>query len=124
MRQEYDDTIAYIDKLFDKWKLILHLDYWDIRVHYDQPGAHYWKQFDFEAMMTIEPQWEYLTADVHVNVELTNDADSFKIERTVVHELLHALVNEMGEEGDKHEERVVTELSGILMALEYKEGYA
>lgn len=55
--------------------------------------------------------WKYGTADLHINLPAFKGRKQWKIDRIIVHELVHALVNEMRYEGIEHEERVVTSLT-------------
>jgi len=63
------------------------------------------------AVFRVWADWRYLSASIAVNVKAVARLDDDELERAVVHELIHVLVNEMREPGIDHEERVVTMLS-------------
>lgn len=58
--------------------------------------------------------WEYLDAHIEFDLAVLRDMDEDEIERAIIHELLHVVVNEMRDPGVKHEERVVSSLSRVL----------
>jgi hypothetical protein len=59
----------------------------------------------------VDVNWMYGVAHVYINVPAFKGLKKWKVERIVVHELVHILVNEMREDGLEHEERVVTGLT-------------
>ncbi len=66
----------------------------------------------------VYADWEYMQATIHINVPVLDRLSKYEIERAVVHELVHILVNEMREPGILHEERVVTQLQKAFMWVE------
>ena len=57
-----------------------------------------------------ECDWKYLTAIITFYTEPMKNKTAYKIERAVVHELMHVFLHEMRWEGIEHEERVATQL--------------
>jgi len=58
--------------------------------------------------------WMYKTATIYINVPALKGRTERFLEEVIVHELMHALVNEMREEDVHHEERVVTSLTEAI----------
>ncbi len=107
-----------ITKLFKKWRPILGLNEWDIKLHFietiDEEDA------DLEAWATVS--WEYIRADLYfclLKTGLHNDED---LESLVVHELCHVLLKELQDFKKcecnfnmQHEERVATYFERALI---------
>lgn len=108
-----------LSKFMNQWCLLLGLDRWEII-------AEYCAESD-----TLEPglngcakvQWPYKRAVIKFHISQLYDNDDVQLERLVVHELMHVVVNEMrGKKFDnddlQHEERVVTELTDSFLRLQ------
>lgn len=59
--------------------------------------------------------WRYQETSIEISTKKICQLDEDSIERVVVHELMHVLLNEMREEGIDHEERVATNLQKAFM---------
>lgn len=99
------------------WIGNLGLGYWDVEFEYH---AHHFLESPYTPLTCgyCETDWKYLRATVHVSDPVLCTLEEKDIERFVVHELCHALVNEMRdyEEGDlSHEERVCSMLTNAFM---------
>lgn len=108
-----------LDQAFKKWIARLGLNWWDVEVHfYDDPGeiVRLFRQMDNGDVVPafVDANWMYADAKISVNLPAFEDCEPDKIERIVVHELMHILVNEMREGELHHEERVVTQLTKAL----------
>lgn len=104
---------------FGTWIERLGLGWWDIEVHYyDEPGeiVRLFRQVDDGGIVPafVDANWMYATAKISVNLPAFADMEPDAIERIVVHELMHILVNEMREGELHHEERVVTQLTKAI----------
>jgi hypothetical protein len=95
---------------------------WDIKTHFVEEAQES-RGDNFTCLMEINSKWEYKQA--HIWVYLYNFYNNIpkkdmkkKAENTVVYELGHAIVNEMREKGIKHEERVVTHLTNMILWME------
>jgi len=100
-----------VQRLADKWFGPLGLLWWDrIRLVYSTERAGFKGANDTEAVFEVWSAWEYLAADIKVNLKLVATIDDYRLERCFVHECVHILLNEMQAEGadHKHEERTVT----------------
>lgn len=108
--------------LMEVWVKRLRLDRWEVdsQWHYGQDRPE--GSDDANAWACV--QWEYMRGTVHFCLPLLERHPSADRERIVVHELCHFLVAEMREysEADRipshvirHEERVVSHLTAILM---------
>lgn len=101
---------------FAKWIPRLGLAWWDLTiVYYDDPQEiiNRFRIIESGEMVpaTVTAQWMYADAKISVNLPAFEYIDDADIERVIVHELCHILVNEMREGELHHEERVVTVLT-------------
>jgi hypothetical protein len=103
---------------FAKWIPALGLAWWDIDIcYYDDPASilqNFRRDDDRLVLATCDANWIYGTATICINLPAFADRTPEQIERTVVHELCHILVNEMREGELHHEERVVTTLTKAI----------
>lgn len=127
---EYERVKALIDRLVDVWQERLRLGYWGIHCYYYRSGAAFIREApegatkDTSAM--CQSLWQYLTANLYFNVEkMVDTGDSEDWERIVIHEMTHAVVDELYHSGKAqdgnteyekdewaaHNERVVTHLA-------------
>lgn len=104
-----------IKKICNKWIYRLGLRWWEVEVHYvedPQDVIDIFKTNDNEIVIgRTYVDWKYMSANVYLNIPSMLNMTHNQIERIIVHELLHVLVNEMREDGIDHEERVVTLLT-------------
>lgn len=114
-----------------KWAKILRLADWSIRVQYTRDAVCVDDGTGYEIGAKVTTSWQYKMMNLEFNLQSTINASISEVEKIVVHELCHAVVNEMREwcgenrsadEGSEsaiaHEERVVTELTNILIGLD------
>lgn len=120
--REYKKQQVRTTKLFQKWKPLLGLETWCINVRYVRDPSEFTHEDDVYAsqsvLMDCEAHWEYKQAFIRVNTRIASLNDDESIEDAVIHELLHCIVSEMrdwSKENTKHEERVVSELSGAMI---------
>jgi hypothetical protein len=118
--RSYRRNKARINKLFKKWVHVLGLGFWSVDVTFWRepvPGGEggLYVQADCVA------RWEYRRAFVRIDVPASDSLDDVSLEKVIIHELVHALVNEMREKGIKHEESVVTGLTQAIWWT-YKDG--
>lgn len=105
-----------VNAAFEKWIKALGLAWWDIDVHaYDDPAevVRLFANGDNSATIAAiaTANWMYGSGKVEVNLLALAGIPQDQLDRIVVHELMHFLVNEMRENELKHEERVVTNLT-------------
>jgi hypothetical protein len=95
----------------------LGLNWWTVEMRWYDREKDFRKADRNLAVMRIWSQWQYLTATIAVNVPAVARMTDDELERAVLHELCHALVNEMRTDGLDlaHEERVVTTLAAAFM---------
>lgn len=110
-----NNEIKKIKKLCEKWIYRLGLRWWEVEIHYvedPQDVIDIFKTNDNEIVIgRTYVDWKYMSANVYLNVPSMLNMTHNQIERIIVHELLHILVNEMRENSIEHEERVVTGLT-------------
>jgi hypothetical protein len=117
------ETKDMIKAAFKKWLKPLGLLWWEIDIHFIEDPAAVVKTFrdpgeDFNVCAVTYTKWQYASASIDVNVPAFAGLDPDKIERIVVHECCHVLVNEMREGEIHHEERVVTQLTKAFFWVE------
>lgn len=59
---------------------------------------------------SCDTDWRYQESTISINKQWLTKLSKEGIEKLIVHELMHVLLNEMREEGIDHEERVATNL--------------
>jgi predicted SprT family Zn-dependent metalloprotease len=103
---------AVINKYLKKWKGGLFLGMWtinfNIRDYLHDDGGSYL------TAATCDSSWKYFTADLDFSLTQLKDMEEKEIEKIIIHELLHIVVNEMREDGIEHEERVTSHLQMIM----------
>lgn len=112
-----------IKAAFDKWIPRLGLAWHDIEiVYYDDPYEiiNRFRVIETGEMVpaNVTAQWMYADAKININLPAFEFIEDAKIERVIVHELCHILVNEMREPEMHHEERVVTGLTKAFFWVE------
>jgi predicted SprT family Zn-dependent metalloprotease len=75
----------------------------------------------YSTSATCDSSWQYFTATIDFSYIQLKDMEEKEIEKIIIHELLHIVVNEMREDGIEHEERVVSHLQMIVSYLSRKE---
>lgn len=98
----------------EKWIYRLGLRWWTIQVHWHKGKAakkYFRAKPDETILARTFSDWRYADASIHINLPAWRGMTGEEIERVVVHELVHVLVNEMRENEPHHEERVVTGLT-------------
>ena len=116
-----------INAAMEKWTYRLGLRWWSVGAiyHKGKDAKRYFKSADGSTILARTfADWRYGDAFVHFNIPAFRNMSADEIERVVVHELCHVLVNEMTSTGIDHEERVVTGLTKAFMWTEQfaKEG--
>lgn len=112
---------ARILSLWKKWAWLL--PQWDLVHHfYEGPFELVTGKGSKGALAEARAQWMYLNGNVRWDLNAIATIDDTELEETVVHEMVHFLLNEMNsgeeEEGDltAHEERVATTISRLFVA--------
>lgn len=117
--------LELIKAAFAKWIPRLGLAWWDIDIaYYDDPKEIIGRFRIIESgeivPATVTAQWMYADAKISINLPVFDEIEPALIERIIVHELCHILVNEMREDDIHHEERVVT---GLTKAFFWVDGW-
>lgn len=103
---------ALLRKYTIKWKQYLFLGSWKI----DWNIRDYLSGEDssYHIVGRCESKWQYFTASLDFSYVQMKDMPEDEIEKVVIHELLHVVLNEMREDGIDHEERVTSHLAMII----------
>lgn len=113
MKKEKKKIIKY----FHRWTYRLGLNNWERHLYLLSRKKDIAKHFENRspyAVAFINTSWQYMILSVYINMNAIKDLTNFKLEKVIIHELVHALVNEMTE-GPKHEERVVTNITNAIV---------
>lgn len=119
-QEEADKTVEITKKYVDVWTGVLGLRSWECSFFYIYDAEQYPQYFandevGKQIMAHVDCDWRYMQLLIAFNVKQMCECSEEKIERIVVHELVHALVNEMRSRGVPHEERVVTQLTSAFI---------
>lgn len=111
-------TKRLIRAALDKWLKPLGLLWWDVRIIFIVAPEEILDIFqvtdDEVTAAKCYADWRYGTAKIYVNVPGCVHMSQEEIERMLVHEMCHVLVNEMREGELHHEERVVSALTKVM----------
>jgi hypothetical protein len=103
-----------IMRFIDAWLEPLGLRWWTVRVMYHRRSKGFRAIHPTRVVLArVVADWRYMEAQIDVNVGAAVGLADWELERAVVHELCHLLVNELqGAAGyTDHEERVVQTLA-------------
>lgn len=99
-------TKSLIRRYSRKWIPILGLQNWDIKALYMEAQTTS-EHAGMEVIADTTAAWETLQATIMVYLPVAKALKRSELEISIVHELMHILLNEMREFEDlKHEERV------------------
>ncbi|MGI6207108.1 MAG: hypothetical protein ACOYEW_02745 [Anaerolineae bacterium] len=116
--EERDTQRQRVERLARTWITALGLGYWNIRhAYYGEENRDRFSRHEGEALMTVQPDWRYLTATIDINLELVSQISDPELEMHYVHELAHVFLDEMREQDPAHEERVATMLARAFIWL-------
>ena len=108
-----------IRKACETWTYRLGLKWWEIEFNFVTDKAEAYKMFGYDqesvVMARSYPDWRYMTCTIYLNIPAMKSKEAWEVEKIIIHELCHALVNEMREDGLDHEERVVTGLTKAFL---------
>ena len=108
-----------IRKACETWTYRLGLKWWEIEFNFVTDKAEAYKMFGYDqesvVMARSYPDWRYMICTIYLNIPAMKSKEAWEVEKIIIHELCHALVNEMREDGLDHEERVVTGLTKAFL---------
>jgi hypothetical protein len=111
--RRHEKAVDYIDKRIKLWMGRL----WLLDRKVD--AVFEWNGFgdhpDCSVAAEIVCQWEYKQAKIRFNVPALAEMQRDQIDRTIVHELCHLIVNPMHDGKSKLEEMVVTHMTDTIM---------
>ncbi len=118
-QKEFLQECRRITKVWNKWRPVLGLSEWDVKLHFYKDVDE--EDLDVEAW--AHASWEYIRGDLHFIVPKTVTQTLDELEEIVVHEGSHIILKEMQSwatcDCDKfdmrHEERVCTMFSRALI---------
>jgi Fe-S cluster biosynthesis and repair protein YggX len=104
-----------IQEIFEKWSYLLGLRWWDVSLTLSKEKTDFLKDNGETVLARTWADWRYMKATILINYREIKLLDPEEIEKIIVHELCHVLVNEMREGDITHEERVVTTLTNAFL---------
>lgn len=104
-------TIAILREYFKWWINWTGLGWWRVDILFIKDRKEFTVDKNREQTMVCIADWRYLTATIRVNLQSARERKRYDLERTVVHELVHILVNELDVGDTGHNERTVTQLT-------------
>jgi len=113
-----------IKEIFERWTYLLGLRWWDISLTFSKEKSYFYKDDGSRILAKTWSDWRYMKATILINYREIKLLDPEEIEKIIIHELCHVLVNEMREGDISHEERVVTTLTKAFLwtkNLEYEQ---
>jgi len=113
-----------IKEIFEKWSYLLGLRWWEVALTFSKEKSDFNKDDGSRVLAKTWSDWRYMKATILINYREIKLLDLEEIEKIIVHELCHVLVNEMREGDISHEERVVTTLTKAFLwtkNLEYEQ---
>lgn len=116
-RKAYKRHRKRCQAIFEAWLRPLGLLWWDVTINYYRDPSEFpvgTGSADARVAARVWAQWEYLQATIAINVAEIATMDDDELERVLVHELCHILVNEVCDDSkaeSPHEERTVTQLA-------------
>jgi hypothetical protein len=114
-KKAYKRQQKRVRRFLDPWLTVLGLKWFTVNCLWYDREKEFRKGGKGVAVFRIWADWRYMTADLSVNVPAVARLDDQELERAVVHELVHILVNEMRAQGIDHEERVATMLTQAFL---------
>lgn len=111
--------LKQIKKLCDTWVYRLGLKWWEVTINYISDAQEIIKMFriaeDEIVVARTFADWRYATCNIYFNLPTLKSLSVRDVEKVIIHELCHVLINEMREGGIDHEERVVTTLTKAFL---------
>jgi hypothetical protein len=119
-----DRTVSQLSKVIGKyvkkWQSNLFLGMWKINVTIRDYIGDDSTIDGYSTTATCATSWQYFTASIDFNYIKLKDYEESEIEKIVIHELIHIVLNEMREDGVDHEERVVSHLTMVVNWMAYE----
>jgi hypothetical protein len=114
--REYARARRRVERIFHRWRADLGLRWWSVRLEFERE-RHPRDSTETCVLGETTANWKYMNARIVFFLPEIAAMDDADLERSVVHELVHVLVNEMTErdEDDAHQERVVTTLTDAFI---------
>lgn len=115
-KKAYKRARKRFQAVFEEWATRLGLMWWHLEcVFMEDTPADFVVDDGHQVAVTVEAKWEYMEALFTINTPVVAEMSDESLERLVVHELCHVLVNEMRCKSSKHEERVCSTLTKAFM---------
>ena len=116
-KREFKKLRRRIERTAARWKPLIALPWRFTLVFLKKPNKLTKGHDNWVCYAATAVNWEYLDATIYFNMRQARRLTKEELEETIVHEMTHAIVNEMREEGLKHEERVVTTIAWAFLKL-------
>jgi hypothetical protein len=106
--------------VIQKWAPMVGLDDWHFKLDVSrEPGPL--GDNNFRRVLSIEPDWRYMDACIVAHLPQITDTSDADLEEYIVHELMHAHLDELDVADTDHEERVATTLARAFITT-FKDG--
>lgn len=116
--KEFAKQQKRVERYFQYWQRALWLEQWRTTFKWHR-GEFSQDESDGRTVMRVTSDYRYMQAEVEVYLPAVVDQEDEALERSVVHELSHVLLNEMHywNEDGSHEERVATTMSQAFVSM-------
>lgn len=111
--KQYDQQKKRIEKYVNKWLQLFHLHNWKGRCVWERDSKKN-NDGETEVLAHCFSDWKYLIYELTFFLSSFVHKSEKDVERIVVHEMLHIVINEMRENRHENEERVVSTLTNIM----------
>lgn len=89
----------HVQEIRNFWQPLLNLSSWAINITLHRGCCKRTSENGNDAVLWVNVRWEYRSADIHVDAVEASACTARELERYVVHELSHALTEELYEAG-------------------------
>lgn len=128
--RDFNRLVARCEVLVRRWAKEIGFGWWRLTVKYVRDPSHFGqREGNWVCMMQTSVRWHYREVVIEVNAQKCYDETDESLERYFVHELVHALVNEMrvpldresavqrvlADEQLTHEEHVCSQIASALI---------
>ncbi len=116
MAVTHEEQQERVEAMWEKWRDRLGLASWLVnRDYHDGEYVQGDGRSSSDAIASADVDWAYQRATLSFNLQKVEHQDDAALENVIVHEAMHILINELREDGMKHEEHACTMLAWALI---------